>query len=111
MPAPPWSPWLKGRKRVAGPCRRVAIITVRLLTAKWTSAPRGKSSSGSANGRPVGLGMRSKRYWSTAAFMSCVKSVLISAVATGMPFKNSTRSMMSSCPVRHCRTTRRRLAA
>ena len=54
----------------------------------------------SENGLPSGLGMRSKRYWSTAALMSWVKSVLSSAVATGMPLRRSTRSMMSSWLVR-----------
>ena len=62
-PLPPWSPLLNGRKRVAGPSRRVVILTSLLLTAKWTSAPLGKVSSGSAFW-PFGLGWRSKRYWS-----------------------------------------------
>ena len=85
--------------------------TVRLLIAKCTSAPRGKSSSGSVWVRPLGRGSRSKRYWSMARFTSCVKSVLSSAVATGTPFSSSTRSMMSSWFVRTWRSTRRRFAA
>ena len=41
----------------------VVIITVRLLTAKCTSAPRGKSSKGSAKGLPLGLGIESPSIW------------------------------------------------
>ena len=62
LPAAPSSPLLNGRKVVAAPSRRVVIIAALLLTAKCTSAPRGKSSSGSAAGCPFGLGWRSKRY-------------------------------------------------
>jgi hypothetical protein len=40
--------------------------TSALLTAKCTSAPLGKDSSGSAPG-PWGAGRRSKRYWSIAS--------------------------------------------
>jgi hypothetical protein len=50
-----------------------------LLTAKWTSAPLGKESSGWGTW-PLGLGGRSKRYWSIASPTLCVKSVLSSAV-------------------------------
>ena len=46
---------LKGRKRVGGPSSRVVIWTSLLLTAKWTSAPLGKDSSGSASGLWAGM--------------------------------------------------------
>ena len=36
MPFAPWSPWLKGRKAVAGPSSFVVMCTSRLLTAKCT---------------------------------------------------------------------------
>ncbi len=44
---PPSWPLLKGRKRVTGPSSLVAIITSKLLTAKWTKAPLGNVRSGS----------------------------------------------------------------
>ena len=37
-----------------------------------------------------------KRYWSMASPMLCVKSVFSSAVATGKPFRNKTKSMLFS---------------
>ncbi len=80
---------------MAGPSSRVVICTSLLLTAKCTSAPLGNDSSGSA-AWPLGAGSRSKRYWSTASPMLWVKSVFSSAVATGMPLRNSTRSMQFS---------------
>ena len=42
LPAAPLSPWLNGRKRVAGPSSLVVMWTSLLLTAKCTSAPLGK---------------------------------------------------------------------
>ena len=80
---------------MAGPSSLVVMWTSLLLTAKWTSAPLGKDSSGSA-AWPLGLGWRSKRYWSIASPTLCVKSVFSSTVATGRPFRNSTRSMQFS---------------
>ena len=48
LPRPLPSPLLNGRKAVAAPHRRVVIIAALLLSAKCTSAPRGKSSNCSA---------------------------------------------------------------
>ena len=48
LPAAPLSPRLKGRNAEAAPASFVVMWTSLLLTAKWTRAPRGKLSSGSA---------------------------------------------------------------
>ena len=95
FPAPPPSPWLNGKNSVVGPTRRVVICTSRLLTAKCTSAPRGNVNSGSG-AWPLGFGDRSRRYCSIASPILWVKSVFSSTVATGRPFKNSTRSIAFS---------------
>lgn len=93
-------PRLNGRKNVEAPASFVVIRTSLLLTAKCTAAPLGNVSSGSALW-PLGFGWRSCLYCSTASAIDCVKSVFSSAVATGMPFRKSTRSMLFSFRVEY----------
>ena len=62
----------------------VTTHTSPLLTAKCTSAPLGKVSC------------RSNRYWLFASPMLRVKSVFSSPVATGMPLRKRTMSMLFS---------------
>ena len=71
---------------MSAPASLVVIHTSSFDTAKCTRARVPKPSSGS----PAGL--RSVRYCALASFTDWVKSVFNSAVATGMPFTNNTRS-------------------
>jgi len=90
---------------VAGPSSRVVIATRCVSTAKCTTARLPSVTL---------LGSRSRRYWAIACSTSCpVSWFFSSAVATGMPLTNSTRSSAASdpCSYRSCRVTVSRLAA
>ena len=80
------------------------MCTSSLVTTKCTSAPRPKVSSGSPSG------LRSCVYCLRPASRFCVRSVLSSMVATGMPLTNSARSSLLPFLLEYstCRITRNR---
>jgi hypothetical protein len=95
LPAAPRSPPVEGQETPWGPFSFVTMCTSLLLTAKWTSAPFGNDSSGSAPA-PFRLRQPVEAVLVDGIVDLCVKSVLSSTVATGTPLRKSTRSMQFS---------------